>query len=167
MVAESRDTDISRHIFRERRMGREDAMNTGERDQALYLDDDFEKQIKIEDLEVHLWEELFEDHALEDLLRQGGEGTIVSFLRGGDTVNAGPDAEFDSIMNGNRGPDAPPRERGEPDALKSGRFTRKRDREEDATQDEGLARQLRTVIRKRRIAVRMIEAVVRNLTPKK
>ena len=80
-------------------------MNTGERDQALYLDDDFEKQTKIEDLEVHLWKELFEDHVLEDLLRQGGEGTIVSFLRGGDTVNTGPDAEFDSIMNGNRGPE--------------------------------------------------------------
>ena len=92
---------------------------------------------------------------------------IVSFLRGGGTVNAEPDAEHESIMDGKRGPDAPPRERGEPDALKSGRFMWKRDPEEDNTQDEGQARQLRTVIRKRGIAVRMIEAVVRNLTPKK
>ena len=132
-----------------------------------HLDDNLEKQIKIEQLEVSLWEELFEDHALEDLLRQGGKGVIVSFLRGGGTVNAEPDAERESIMDGKRGPDAPPRERGEPDALKSGRFMRKRDPEEDVTQDEGLAQQLRTVIRKRGIAVRMIEAVVRNLTPKK
>ena len=88
---------------------------------------------------------------------------IVSFLRGGGTVNAEPDAERESIMDGKRGPDAPPRERGEPDALKSGRFMRKRDPEEDVTQAQ--ARQLRTVIRKRGIAVRMIEA--RNLTPKK
>ena len=116
-------------------------------------------------MEERLWEELFEDHALEDLLRQGGKGVIVSFLRGGGTVNAEPDAERESIMDGKRGPDAPPRERGEPDALKSGRFMWKRDPEEDVTQDEGLARQLRTVIQKRGIAVQMIEA--RNLTPKK
>ena len=44
------DTDIPRHILRERRMGREDARNTGERD------DDLEKQIEIENLEVSLWE---------------------------------------------------------------------------------------------------------------
>ena len=46
------DTDIPRHILRERRMGREDARKTGERDQALYLDDDLEKQIEIEDLKL-------------------------------------------------------------------------------------------------------------------
>ena len=74
---------------------------------------------------------------------------IVSFLRGGGTVNAEPDAERESIMDGKRGPDAPPRERGEPDALKSGRFTRKRDREEDTTQDEKLAQQLQPEILQR------------------
>ena len=38
-----------------------------------------------------------------------------------------------------KGPDAPPRERGETDALKSGIFMRKKDPEEEVTQDEGLA----------------------------
>ena len=52
----NQETNILRHILRERRMGREDARNTGERDQALYLDDDLEKQIEIENLEVSLWE---------------------------------------------------------------------------------------------------------------
>ena len=92
------DTYNPCHILRERRMGREDARNTVERDWTLYLDDELEKQIKIEYLEVSLREELFEDHVLEDLLQQ-------SFLRGGDNVKAEPDAESKSIMDGKRGPD--------------------------------------------------------------